>query len=50
MMDSIGSVIHDHPTTARRLIPTEGIPEFLELQKDPGAFYLSTVSNETQTS
>jgi hypothetical protein len=38
----------NHPTTARRLIPTEGTPEFLELQKDPEAFYLSTVSNETQ--
>lgn len=38
----------NHPTMTRRLIPSEGTPEFLELQKDPEAFYLSTVSNETQ--
>lgn len=38
----------NHPTITRRLIPSEGTPEFLELQKDPEAFYLSSVSNETQ--
>ncbi|XP_073393492.1 probable linoleate 9S-lipoxygenase 5 isoform X2 [Physcomitrium patens] len=38
----------NHPTMTRRLIPMEGSPEFLELEQDPEAFYLSTISNETQ--
>lgn len=38
----------NHPTMTRRLIPIDGTPEFLELQRDPEAFYLSTISNETQ--
>lgn len=38
----------NHPTMTRRLVPVEGTPEFLELQRDPEAFYLSMISNETQ--
>jgi hypothetical protein len=38
----------NHPTMTRRLIPSPGTPEFWELQRDPEAFYLATVSNETQ--
>ncbi|KAG0562282.1 hypothetical protein KC19_9G133500 [Ceratodon purpureus] len=38
----------NHPTMTRRLIPSQGTPEFYELQHDPEAFYLSTISNETQ--
>lgn len=38
----------NHPTMTRRLIPSDGTPEFQELRRDPEAFYLSTISNETQ--
>lgn len=38
----------NHPTMARRLIPCEGTAELDELRRDPEAFYLATISNETQ--
>lgn len=38
----------NHPTATRRPVPLEGTPEFQELERDPEAFYLSMVSNETQ--
>ena len=38
----------NHPTMTRRLLPAEGTPAFEELQRNPEAFYLSTISNETQ--